>query len=145
MLEVFLTAPRVDTFADGVIADQHKEVLYVRTYEETIDVAVPVTIAYHNWTGFEAFPWFAAGVEVVERKPGELIAWRSTAGPDQSGLARFERVDDSSTRIHLELHTEPEGVIEQAAAATGLVAAHIRGELERFKELVEHGHIALNP
>jgi uncharacterized membrane protein len=113
----------------------------MRTYQESIDVAVPVAIAYHNWTGFEAFPWFSAGGEVVQRRPGELIAWRSTSGPDQTGVARFERVDDSSTRIHLELHTEPEGVLEQAAAATGLAAAQIRSELERFKEFVEHGHL----
>lgn len=113
----------------------------MRTYEEAIDVAVPVSVAYHNWTGFEAFPWFSARGEIVERRPGVLIVWRSTTGPDQTGLARFERVDETSTRIHLELHTEPEGVQEQAAAATGLAAARIRAELERFKEFVEHGHL----
>ncbi|GLZ30046.1 hypothetical protein Lesp02_22360 [Lentzea sp. NBRC 105346] len=117
----------------------------MRMYEESMDVAVPVAIAYHNWTSFEAFPWFGTRGEVVERRPVELIVWRSTSGPDQSGRVRFERVDDGSTRIHLSLQTEPEGVLDQAAAATGLVAASIRSALERYKEFVEHGHVAMSP
>lgn len=37
------------------------------TIEKSIDVEVPVTVAYNQWTQFEEFPQFMEGVEEVRQ------------------------------------------------------------------------------
>ena len=93
--------------------------------EQQIDVAVPVDAAYDQWTRFEELPRFIDGVdevqevdethlwwrasydgvsaewtcEVVELRPQERIAWRSTSGLMHGGVVSFLRLDDELTRV----------------------------------------------
>jgi uncharacterized membrane protein len=133
------------------------------TIEQSIDVAVPVRTAYNQWTQFEDFPRFMDGVEevrqlddthlhwrtrvggrakefdaeITEQLPDERIAWSSTEGVDQAGVVTFHRVDDGRTRIMLQLEAEPEGAVEKAGDALGLLKRRVKGDLERFKQMIE--------
>ena len=130
---------------------------------EEIEVDVPVGVAYNQWTQFESFPQFMEGVdrvvqlddttlewtatiagrtkhwraEIVEQRPDELISWRSIDGARNDGIVRFEPLGPDRTRVELELDVEPEGLVEKAGDALGVVERRVRGDLERFKEFVE--------
>jgi uncharacterized membrane protein len=137
------------------------------TIEHSIDVEVPVRTAYNQWTQFEEFPRFMEGVEevrqlddtrlhwrtkiaglekefdaiITEQHPDERIAWTSTNGADHAGVVTFHRVDDERTRIMLQLEAAPEGPVEKAGDALGVLKRRVKGDLERFKELIERrGH-----
>jgi uncharacterized membrane protein len=133
------------------------------TIEQSIDVAVPVRTAYNQWTQFEEFPRFMEGVEevrqiddthlhwrtkvggrekefdaqITEQRPDERIAWNATSGADQAGVVTFHRVDDGRTRIMLQLEAEPEGAVEKAGDVLGVLKRRVKGDLERFKEMIE--------
>lgn len=136
------------------------------TVEKTIDVAVPISTAYDQWTRFESFPEFLGGVEqvdqiddthlhwkvkiggverefdaeVTEQHPDERVAWRSTDGTTHAGVVTFHRIDDASTRVALQLDWEPEGLVEKAGAALQVDDVQIGRDLDRFKTYVEeHG------
>jgi uncharacterized membrane protein len=130
---------------------------------EEIEVDVPVGVAYDQWTQFESFPRFMDGVdrvvqlddktlewtatvagktkhwraEITEQQPDELIAWRSLEGAQNDGAVHFETVGAGRTRIMLQLDVEPEGMVEKAGDALGVVERRVRGDLERFREFVE--------
>jgi uncharacterized membrane protein len=128
-----------------------------------IDVDVPVSVAYNQWTQFESFPQFMEGVErvvqldpktidwtatiagrtkhwraeIVDQQPDALISWRSLEGARNDGVVRFDPIDATSCRITLELDVEPEGAIEATGDALGFVSRRVKGDLERFKEFIE--------
>jgi uncharacterized membrane protein len=133
------------------------------TIEESIDVNVPVSTAYNQWTQFEEFPDFMEGIESVqqiddthllwtaeiggereewraeisEQTPDQRIAWHATEGKTNAGVVTFHRIDDGTTRVMLQLDWEPEGMKEKAGAAIGADSRRVKGDLERFKELIE--------
>ncbi len=135
---------------------------------ETIDVAVPVKVAYDQWTQFESFPEFMDGVDqvvqvddttvdwtatiagktkqwrarITDQVPDTLIAWRSTEGARNDGRVEFESLGSNVTRVQLELDVEPEGPLESAGDALGLVEGRVKGDLERFKTFIEGRQVA---
>jgi ribosome-associated toxin RatA of RatAB toxin-antitoxin module len=136
----------------------------VTTIEKSVDVEAPVRTAYNQWTQFESFPKFMEGVdrieqttptrthwrttiggvtrefdaEITEQHPDERVAWRSVDGPQHAGVVTFHRLDDKTTRIHLQMEYEPGTLTEKAGAALGVVGHRVQGDLERFKEFIEH-------
>jgi uncharacterized membrane protein len=130
---------------------------------ETIEVNVPVSTAYNQWTQFEQFPQFMASVheirqlddkhlhwkanvageekewdvEITEQIPDKRIAWRSTSGVPNGGVATFHKISEDVTRIALQMDYQPEGAIEKIADAFGAVRLETRANLQRFKELLE--------
>ncbi|WP_049572098.1 SRPBCC family protein [Streptomyces sp. SBT349] len=136
--------------------------------EESIEVAVPVTTAYNQWTQFESFPDFMSGVERVdqlgpdrthwvtrvagaerefdasisEQIPDERIAWVSTSGPRQGGVVTFHRLDEGHTRIVLQLEYAPEVFTEAVGDRLGFVRRRAEKDLVRFKEFIEGRGIA---
>ena len=133
------------------------------TVEESIDVKVPVRTAYNQWTQFEEFPRFMEGVEeirqlddthvhwrtkiagverefdteITEQHPDERVAWRATQGTQHAGVVTFHHIDDGTTRVMLQMDTEPEGVVEQAGDKLGVLKRRVKGDLGRFKEMIE--------
>jgi uncharacterized membrane protein len=133
------------------------------TYEQGIEVNVPVSAAYNQWTLFEEFPRFMEGVEsvtqvtdtrnhwvvdiggvrrefdtqITEQVPDQRIAWRTVDGPSQAGVVTFHRLDDASCRVMLQMEFDPEGLAENAGDKLGLVKARVAGDMERFKEFIE--------
>ena len=131
--------------------------------QKSIDVNVPVSAAYNQWTQFEEFPRFMEGVKSVrqlddkrlhwktqiagkeedfdavidQQVPDQRIAWHSTVGPKQGGVVTFHRLADNKTRIMLQLEYEPQGVVEKAGDMLGAVSMRIQGDLDRFKKYIE--------
>jgi uncharacterized membrane protein len=136
------------------------------TVEKSIDVHVPVSSAYDQWTQFEKFPEFMEGVvavrqlddshlrwvtevagerqewdaEIVEQEPDRVIAWRSTGGLVNNGRVAFEPIDEG-TRVVVEMEYEPEGMKESVGAFLGFDEGQVEDDLERFKHLVENRQV----
>ena len=131
--------------------------------EEHVDVDVPVRAAYNQWTQFEEFPKFMEGVEeirqiddthvhwhtkiagverkfdteITEQHPDHRVAWHSTSGATNAGVVTFHKISDETTRVTVQIDIEPEGVVEKAGDALGLAKRRVKGDLGRFKELIE--------
>jgi uncharacterized membrane protein len=131
--------------------------------EESIEVQVPVTTAYNQWTQFEEFPRFMEGVEsvkqvsdtrnhwkaeiagverefdteITEQHPDERIAWCTVDGPKQAGVVTFHRLDEGKSKVMLQMEFDPDGVTEQVGDKLGFVKRRVKGDLERFKDFIE--------
>jgi uncharacterized membrane protein len=131
--------------------------------EQSIEVDVPVRTAYNQWTQFEEFPRFMEGVEkvaqlddkrlhwvaeiagktrewdaeITEQIPDERVAWRNIDGATNAGVVTFHYIDENKSKIMLQLEFEPEGLVEKAGDALGLVRSRAKGDLERFKSFIE--------
>lgn len=131
---------------------------------ETIDVDVPVNVAYNQWTQFESFPHFLdyvesidqidaththwkvkiAGAErefdaeITEQHPDERVAWNSIGGDENhAGVVTFHRLSDSTTRVTVQLDWEAEGFAEKVGAVFGVDDRAIKKDLQNFKEFIE--------
>ena len=49
----------------------------------------------------------------------------------------FEPIGESKTLIRLSMSYQTQGALEQLGSAAGLDAKRVRGDLERFKDLIE--------
>jgi uncharacterized membrane protein len=131
--------------------------------EQSINVNVPVSTAYNQWTQFEEFPKFMEGVKQVrqiddqtvewtaeiggneeswqarisEQEPDQRIAWHATSGAGNAGVVTFHRIDDTTTRVMLQMEWEPQNAVEKAGSAMGFDDRRVQGDLERFKEFIE--------
>jgi uncharacterized membrane protein len=130
---------------------------------ESIEVNVPIRVAYDQWTQFESFPQFMEGVEeirqegpdmthwrmkiagmerefdaqITEQHPDERVAWKSVSGPAHAGVVTFHRLDDSTTRVTTQMDVDPEGFVENVADKAGILDQRVKGDLKRFKEFIE--------
>jgi uncharacterized membrane protein len=135
----------------------------IGTIDESIEVEVPVSTAYNQWTQFEDFPLFMEGVDHVEQRddtrlhwvatiggqtaewdakileqhPDSQISWISEDGRKTRGTVSFEPAGDNRTLIRLSMSYQAEGPLEQAGSAAGLDRKRVRGDLGRFKALIE--------
>src|SRR5688572_32519967 len=48
--------------------------------EESIDVGVPISVAYNQWTQFEEFPQFMEGIESVQQIDDTHLLWTGEIG-----------------------------------------------------------------
>ena len=135
----------------------------METIRESIEVNVPVSTAYNQWTQFEEFPKFLEGVEsveqtddthlhwiaevggerrewqaeILEQVPDRKIAWRAVDENGPNGVVTFEALGEDKTVVVVEMSYEPEGLKEQLGAKVGLDSRQVTQDLERFKELIE--------
>jgi uncharacterized membrane protein len=132
--------------------------------KESVDVDVPIRVAYDQWTQFESFPEFMEGVEsveqltdttnqwtvevggatrrftteIVEQAPEMRIAWRTIGGDTgHAGVVTFHKLDDSRTRVNLDMDVEPDGFVEQVGDKLGFVSRRVKGDMQRFKQFIE--------
>ena len=75
--------------------------------------------------------------EITEQIPDERVAWTATSGSKQAGVVTFHRLDESKTRVTVQMDFEPEGLAEQAGDKLGVVDRRVKGDLKRFKEMIE--------
>jgi uncharacterized membrane protein len=134
-----------------------------RTIDEAIEIEIPVATAYNQWTQFEDFPLFMEGIDhveqlddtrlhwvasiagrkaewdakILEQNPDRQISWISEDGKKTRGTVSFEPLGPSKTRIRLSMSYQAEGPAETLGSASGLDAKRVRGDLQRFKELIE--------
>ena len=133
------------------------------TVEQSIDVNVPVSTAYNQWTQFESFPQFMGGVEevhqltedmthwrttvggderevdaaITEQIPEERVAWRSVDGKTHGGVVTFHRLSPDTTRIMVQIDWDAESLTEKAGALVGADDMQVKKDLGRFKEFIE--------
>jgi len=131
--------------------------------EKSIQVDVPLTTVYNQWTQFEDFPAFMGGVKevrqlddrrlhwvaeiagvrrqweaaILEQIPDQKVAWAATSGSTNAGAVRFVPAGAGSTMVYLSLEYEPDGVVEQVGDKLGIVERQVTSDLERFKALIE--------
>lgn len=132
------------------------------TATRSIDVNVPIQVAYNQWTQMESYPRFMAAVksveqlddthtawhmslggvtrtftaEITEQIPDERICWTAMGEPTQAGEVSFEAIDDV-TRVQLTVDWEPEGLAENLAAAFMVDDELVEADLQAFKRLIE--------
>jgi hypothetical protein len=132
--------------------------------EKSIDVNVPLSTAYNQWTQFEEFPRFMDGVKevrqlddqrlhwvaeisghevawdaaITEQTADRRIAWQNISGATNTGAVEFTPVDQNSTRVTLFMEYEPQGLVESAGDWLGFVSRQVEGDLQRFKEFIEN-------
>jgi len=133
------------------------------TIESSIEVEVPVSTAYNQWTQFEEFPKFMQGIDevrqlddtrlhwvasiggrraewdakILEQHPDRQISWISEDGKKTRGTVTFESLGESRTLVRLSMGYQAEGFVEAVGSAAGLDRRRIEGDLARFKELIE--------
>lgn len=133
------------------------------TVTQSVDVDVPVSAAYNQWTQFESFPQFMGGVdsitqlddththwktsiggvhhefdtEITEQHPDERVAWKSTDGTSHAGVVTFHRLSDSTSRVTAQIDWHPEGAVEKVGAAVGVDDRQVKADMTRFKEFIE--------
>lgn len=133
------------------------------TITTDLDLEVPVSTAYRQWTQFETFPQFMEGVkevrqfdpthhtwraeiggkeetwdaEIVEQIPDRRIAWRSVNGVPNAGTVDFRPLDANRSNVSLTMDYEPQGLTESIGSALGFDHGRVKGDLERFRALVE--------
>jgi uncharacterized membrane protein len=131
--------------------------------EKTIEVNCPISTVYNQWTQFEEFPRFMAGVkevrqiddthvhwraeiwgkekewdaEITEQEPDQRISWKSVSGAPNAGTVRFEPLDAERTRVRLAMAYEPEGAVENAGDALGIFTGRVEDSVEGFKKFIE--------
>jgi uncharacterized membrane protein len=134
--------------------------------QDSIEVQVPVQQAYNQWTQFEEFPKFMDGIqsvqqlddthvqwvaeirgesrqwttEITDQRPDEKVAWKTIDGEVKNdGVVTFEQVGEGQTRVNVAMDVEGESRTENVAGdLLGVVKGQVRGDLERFKQLIEN-------
>jgi hypothetical protein len=131
--------------------------------EKTIEVDVPVNVAYNQWTQFEDFPRFMSGVDevrqvsdsmthwtaqiggvrrewdaaILEQVPDRKVAWAAASGATNAGAVFFQSLGPARTLVRLNLEYEPEGLVEKVGDVLNVVQRQAEGDLERFKRFIE--------
>ena len=138
---------------------------------ETIDVGVPLRVAYNQWTMYDQFPSFMKKVEdvdsqkdekltwkaqiflshrtweatVQEQVPDERIVWRSKGEKGHvDGAITFHELAPSLTRILMVLEYYPQGLFEKTGNLWRAQGRRARAELRHFRRHVMTRTI-LNP
>ena len=75
--------------------------------------------------------------KIVEQHPDRQISWVSEEGKKTRGTVTFDPRGDSRTLIRLSMSYQADGPMEAVGSTAGLDAWRVRGDLERFKELIE--------
>lgn len=130
---------------------------------ETVEVEVPLDLAFAKWIDISSFPEFMDSVDdvrefdgvhshwvtsmggvvrefdatVTELRPGQRVAWTCTSGPILDGSVTFEPLADDRATVAVELRVDPQGLIEIVAERTGILHRMVVADLYRFKEALE--------
>jgi hypothetical protein len=138
---------------------------------ESIDVGVPVRVAYNQWTQFGDFPKFMKKVENVDSPSGEKLNWKAQIWwshrtwesniirqiPDErivwrskgqkghvDGAVTFHELAPNLTRILLVLEYHPQGLFERTGNIWRAQGRRARLELKHFRRHVMT-QVALHP
>jgi uncharacterized membrane protein len=138
---------------------------------ESIDVGVPIDVAYDQWTRFEDFPEITKKVESVSHESDEVVNWQARVlwsrrswkativdqAPDQrivwrsegdkgrvDGAVTFHELAPDLTRVLLVLEYHPKGLFEHVGNLWRAQGRRVRLELKHFQRHVM-SQTALHP
>jgi uncharacterized membrane protein len=130
---------------------------------EFIDVGVPISVAYNQWTEFDAFPSLMKKVEqaeaeednkvtwkaqvlwshrtweatIIEQIPEKRIVWRSSGEKGHvDGAVTFHELGPDLTRILVVLEYYPQGFFERTGNLWRAQGRRARLELKNFRRHV---------
>jgi Polyketide cyclase / dehydrase and lipid transport len=126
---------------------------------ESVDVGVPVRVAYNQWTEYSQFPTFMKKVEnvqqtddttlnwkaqvfwshrsweatILRQRPDEQIVWRSKGQKGHvDGAVTFHELAPDLTRIVLIMEYHPQGLFERTGNVWRAQGRRARLELKQF-------------
>ncbi len=131
--------------------------------QQAVDVGVPLSVAYNQWTQFEEWPQFMHRLDqatqeddctvsfrtkvwgmskefvgqIVEQRPDERIQWSVEEGVAHTGVVTFHELAPRLTRVQVSLDLEPGSWVEKAARGMRHVKRAVRADLARFKAFIE--------
>jgi uncharacterized membrane protein len=131
--------------------------------QRSIDVAVPLEVAYDEWMQLDFLPEGTHRVVAIERdgddflvgrlagkrrdgdweaeisdeRVDESFAWRSVEGSDCAGLVTFHRLGPRLTRIELQLDVVPVRTGQAMQLMLHLADRRAEADLRRFKARLE--------
>ncbi len=129
--------------------------------QRSVDIAVPLRVAWEEWLAFESLPEGARTVsdierdgnvlsgrtdgprpasweaEILDERAQQSFAWQSHQGSDCAGLITFHRLSDRLTRVELNLDIVPTSLAEAAQLSTRIADRRAEAELRRFKARLE--------
>ncbi len=137
--------------------------------EQSIEINVPVKIAYRQLIQFEEYPRFMQGVhsvhqlddahlhwraerggkemewdaEIIEHIPEQCIAWRNTSGPKNEGKVTFEAMGPDKTRLWLAM--EADDSVLHHPERRGDPHPQPDEDLARFKKMIESQQHSITP
>ena len=130
---------------------------------ESIDVGVPIDVAYNQWTQFQDFSGFMKKVEGVEQQdeakltfkaqivwshrtweaqiidqvPNDRIIWRSKGQKGHvDGAVTFHELADNLTRVLVVLEYYPQGLFEKTGNIWRAQGRRARAELRHYRRHV---------
>jgi uncharacterized membrane protein len=130
---------------------------------ESIDVGVPLRVAYNQWTEFGGFPTFMKKVEkveaqednklawkaqivwshrtweasILEQVPDERIVWKSKGEKGHvDGAVTFHELGPNLTRILIVLEYYPQGLFERTGNIWRAQGRRVRAEFKHFRRHV---------
>jgi uncharacterized membrane protein len=135
------------------------------TVRESIDCAVPVSVAYERLCHFENYPQFMSGVkevtqlsdtvahfvmdlggrqrefdaQITDQRPGELLAWTAVDGPRLTEKVMFQQLADNKCRIIAELDIDAQQLMPSDAHAQETLDRRLKADLSGLKTYVEAG------
>jgi len=156
---LFMRREGTSAFSSG----EDHEMRRIETLEKVIEVDRPLRTVYDQWTQFEDFPRFMAGVkevrqlddahllwraevlgrekeweaEITEQEPDTRISWKSVAGARNAGTVRFEPLGTDRTRVRLTMAYEPEDAADNVGDALGAMRLQVARSVQGFKDFIE--------
>ena len=147
--------------------DRGKKKLKLTNIVESIDVGVPLRLAYDQWNQFSEFPTFMKKVDnaertkeptklnfkaqvfwshrswestIIDQRPDERIIWRSKGQKGHvDGSVTFHELAPNLTRIVVVLEYHPQGMFERTGNIWRAQGRRVRLELKHFAR-----HVMLN-
>lgn len=132
--------------------------------QQSVDIKVPVHVAYNQLTQFEDYPRFMQEVEsaqqvddthvrwttrigqhrhdwnseIIEQQPDRCIAWRNVDGPVNTGRIDVDALGDDGARVTFTLEADATAPGTQGDHA---LAKQVQEDLQRLKQMMEvQGH-----
>src|SRR6476660_3786979 len=130
---------------------------------EEVDVGVPITVAYNQWTEFGSFPSFMKKVKnvdaqeenkltfkaqvfwshrtweatILEQVPDERFVWKSKGQKGHvDGAVTFHELGPNLTRILIVLEYYPQGLFERTGNIWRAQGRRVRAEFKHFRRHV---------
>ncbi|MGI5236708.1 SRPBCC family protein [Dactylosporangium sp. CA-139066] len=133
------------------------------TARESIEVAVPVAVAYEQLTHFENYSQFMSGImslapidastahmvldiggnraefdaRITETRTDEFLCWEAMDGPQVIEALRLEPMADDMTRVIAELQIDARELMPSEQHAAEVLNRRLKSDLKGFKRFCE--------
>jgi uncharacterized membrane protein len=159
-------------FRSGKGKGSGRQKLKLTNIVESVEVGVPIRLAYNQWTTYHDFPSFTKKVEnaepgdentkvdwqaqvfwshreweatVIDQRPDERIIWRSEGQKGHvDGAVTFHELTPTLTKIVVVLEYHPQGLFERTGNLWRAQGRRVRLELKHFQRHVM-AHALLSP